>query len=170
MKAKSVVTVVLLLFVVASAVVLVVKEARRGAGADVTTASDDLPPLPRDGLIAFYFHGNIRCPTCRSIESQGHDAVAGGFAAELADGRLVWQVVNYETPATAHYAKEYDLVAPMVVLSQRRDGRETDWRSLDRVWELEGDAPAFTEYVQQEVRDMLAGGDHAKTQPPAETR
>lgn len=164
MKAKSIVTAVLLLFVAVSAVALVVKEARNGPGPEAA-ADDGAAQLPDDGLVAIYFHGNTRCPTCRSIEAQAHDAIAGGFSDELADSRLVWQVVNYETPADAHYVDEYQIVAPIVVLSQRRAGRETDWRSLDRVWELVGDPPAFTEYVEQEVKDMLAGQRNAP--PPS---
>ncbi len=163
MKAKSVVTAVLLLFVAVSAVALVVKEGRNGPGSAATSATDDTPSLPGDGLVAFYFHGNTRCPTCRNIESQAHDAVTERFADELADGQFVWQVVNYETPAGAGYVDEYDLIAPIVVLSRRRDGQETEWRSLDRVWELVGDGPAFAAYVDQEVRDMLAAD--ARTDP-----
>jgi hypothetical protein len=160
MKAKPIVTAVLLLFVAVSVVALIAKEARNSPGPADTSASQ----LPEDGLVAFYFHGNVRCPTCRSIETQSHDAVIGQFADELADGRLVWLVVNYETPADAHFADEYQLVAPMVVLSQRRAGREAEWRSLDRVWELVSDPPAFAQYVEQEVQDMLAsdGRDDAQ--------
>ena len=160
MKAKSIVTAVLLLFVAVSVVALVVKEARNGPGPADASASQ----LPEDGLVAYYFHGNVRCPTCRSIETQSHDAVTSRFADELADGRLVWQVVNYETPADAHYVDEYEIVAPTVVLSQRHAGEQTEWRSLDRVWELVSDPPAFAQYVEQEVQDMLASDGRADAQ------
>lgn len=161
MKAKPILTAVLLLFVAATAVALVVKEARNGSVSDAASAHDEAIPLPDNGLVAFYFHGNTRCPTCRSIEAQAHDLVAADFADPLTDGRLVWQTVNYETPGYEHFVDDYQLVAPVVVLSVRRDGKEAAWRSLDRVWELVGDETAFAEYVREEVKDMLADQEPA---------
>lgn len=167
MKAKSIVTAVLLMFVAASVVALVVKEARRGRSLEsmdgLAAADVNVVPLPDDALVAYYFHGNVRCPTCSSIETQAHDAVTERFADELASGRIVWRVVNYESPADAHYVDDYQIVAPIVVLSQRRAGRETAWRSLGRVWELVGDPPAFATYVQQEVNDMQASAYDKET-------
>lgn len=52
-----------------------------------------------DGLVAYDFHGNIRCATCRAIESQSREAVAADFASELGSGKIVWKTLNYEDPA-----------------------------------------------------------------------
>ena len=52
-----------------------------------------------DGLVVYYFHGNIRCPTCRSIESQAQETVQTHFASQLSNGEVVWKIVNYEQPA-----------------------------------------------------------------------
>ena len=166
MKGKSIVTAVLLVFVAASAVALVIKETRNGPGAAAPMANDEGAALPDNGVVVFYFHGNTRCPTCRSIEAQAHDLVTSRSANELADGQLTWQVVNYETPADAHYVDDYEIVAPIVILSLRRDGTQTDWRSLDRVWELVGDGPAFATYVQQEIGDMLAAANYHESGIP----
>jgi hypothetical protein len=163
MKAKPIVTAVLLLFVAVSVVALIAKESRKTSGTAAAGTADE-SRLPDDGLVVYYFHGDVRCPTCRSIEAQAHDAVAGRLADELASGRVVWQVVNYEAPADAHYVDDYQLVSPTVVLSQRHAGGQTEWRNLERVWELVGDPPAFAEYVEQEVRNMLAESGQADAQ------
>jgi len=150
MKPKTVVTVVLLLFVAASVVVL----AARSFGPKPQQGG---PQPPDDGVVAYYFHGNTRCPTCRSIEEYAHEAVQTGFAKELADGRLRWQVVNYEEPENEHFATDYELVAPTVLLAEIRGGSQIDWKNLPEVWELVGEKPAFIAFVQQNVRAMLEG-------------
>ena len=150
MKPKTVITVVLLVFVAASVVVLAAKSLR----------PKPQPPAsqpPDDGVIAYYFHGNMRCPTCRSIESYAHEAVKSGFAKELADGRLQWRVVNYEEPKNEHFATDYELVAPTVVLVEISGGSQKEWKNLPEVWELVGEKPAFIAFVQQNVRAMLEG-------------
>jgi len=44
-------------------------------------------PTPADGVIAYYMHGKVRCPTCVNIEEYAHEAVAK--AAARARTRLV---------------------------------------------------------------------------------
>ena len=41
----------------------------------------------KDHVIVYYFHGDIRCPTCKTIESQTHDTVQSDFAAQLDNGQ-----------------------------------------------------------------------------------
>ena len=64
-------------------------------------------------------------------------------------------MVNYEEAGNEHYATDYKLAAPCVVLASMRDGREVAWKSLTEVWELIGDRPAFGEFVRKNVREQL---------------
>jgi len=149
MKAKNLVTVVLLLFVAASVVVLVAKGMRpKPAGESTANA-------PSDGVIAYYFHGHVRCPTCESIEAFAHEAVSSSFAGETQAGRLRWQVLNYEKPENERFVTEYEIAAPTVVLVRMAGGEQADWKNLDRVWELVGEKAAFVKYVEQETGAML---------------
>jgi hypothetical protein len=109
-----------------------------------------------NGLVAYYFHGNVRCVTCRSIESQSHRVVRETFAPELADGRLVWTTLNYEEPDGSDLGKQFEIQVPVVVLAHMSNGQLKEWRRLDRVWALVNDQEAFAEYVEAEVREMLA--------------
>jgi hypothetical protein len=77
------------------------------------------------------------------------------FADELAGEKLLWKVVNYEEPANSHFATDYEIVAPTVVLVQTVDGKPADWRNLTRVRELVGDHDEFTKYIQEETRSLL---------------
>jgi hypothetical protein len=121
-------------------------------------------------LVVYYFHSNTRCPTCRSIESQALEAVQSGFAAEVADGRLAWKTLNYEEFSGRELAREFDVQMPVVVLARFEGGRVAAWRRLDQVWALVGKKPAFLQFVQDEIQQMLdtspAATAAAATAPP----
>jgi hypothetical protein len=109
-----------------------------------------------DGLVVYYFHSNVRCPTCRSIESQAQEAVETHFASQLKDGGIVWKIVNYEQASAKPLAEKFQLQMPVVVLAKMKDGKIEDWKRLDEVWAMVGDKPAFTKYVQGEIERMLS--------------
>lgn len=116
-----------------------------------------------DGLIVYYFHGKQRCPSCRAIESQAYDVVRKDFAGPLADGKIAWEVINYEKPGAAAMAKMFDVQMAVVVLAKMNQGRIERWKRLDEVWGLYDDPPKFAAFVRQEISDMLASaaGDRA---------
>lgn len=119
------------------------------AAAPVESATMD------NGLMVYYFYGNTRCPTCRSIESQSHDTVHTAFAAELESSAVKWKTLNYEAPSGADLGKRFDVQVPVVVLARMKDGKIKDWRRLDKVWALVGERPAFADYIRSEIRQML---------------
>jgi hypothetical protein len=139
---------------------------RRGGGLASSGPVDEVPE--QDQVVVYYFHGNTRCPTCRNIESQAHEAVTTEFASELDRGELVWRVVNYErtSPATAELVGKFGIQIPNVVVARRSGGEPGPWKRLDQVWTLVGDKPAFREFVVAEVRGVLAAGD-AESVPTA---
>lgn len=117
--------------------------------------ADHNAPL-KDGLMVYYFHGNTRCPTCRAIESQAHEAVDSQFSSQLARGELVWKVLNYEHPSAAELKGRFDIEAPVVVLARMEAGKIRRWKRLDEVWALWDDKPKFIAFVGNEIRQMLA--------------
>jgi head-tail adaptor len=128
-----------------------------GLTAASASAAEDKPA--DDCLVVYYFHGNTRCPTCRSIESQSHDTVHTDFASKLDSGEMVWKILNYEEPAAADLTKEFEIQIPMIVLAKMNGGEIEDWRRLDQVWALVGDKPAFKKYVRDEISQMLETWD-----------
>ena len=155
MNAKTLLSAALLLFVAVAVVIIVVGKSDDEPTESNTAQTAVIADLPGDGLVAYYFHGEKRCPTCRSIEAYAHEATEMGFHDELASGRVKWQVVDYQAPANAHFATDYEIVAPTVVLVRTTNGEATDWRNLSRVWDLVGEKDAFVDYVQTEARQML---------------
>jgi len=128
---------------------------RKGGGIAAASGGMTTEGSADDGVIVYYFHGNMRCPTCRSIESQSHETVQSDFASQLESGGVVWKILNYEEPAVAELAKEFEIQMPVVVLVRMEDGQIGDWKRLDEVWALVGDKPAFRKYVQAEIQAML---------------
>ena len=63
--------------------------------------------------------------------------------------------VNYEQPGNEHFAADYKLVAPGVVLVAVRDGKPADWKSLPEAWMHLGDKPATIACVRKGVREFL---------------
>ena len=152
MTARNLLTITLLLFVVGAVATIVLREADNSSSASIALV--DAPPIA-NGIVAYYFHGETRCPTCRNIEAYAHEAVQSGFSEELDSERMSWQVVNYETPDNTHFATDYEIVSSTVVLVRFSQGEQADWRNLMRVWELVGDKDAFVNYVQSQAREML---------------
>ena len=64
-------------------------------------------------------------------------------------------MVNYDEPGNEHYATDFAIAAPCVVLASMRDGRQVAWKSLPEVWELIDDKAAFRGFVQKNVRQQL---------------
>lgn len=131
-------------------------EAIRKQGGGVAVSADAASATElRDGLMVYYFHGKQRCPSCRAIESQAYEVLEKDFAEPLAEGKIVWEVVNYEKPSAAALAKAFDVKMAVVVLAKMNQGRIERWKRLDEVWGLYDDPPAFAKFVRDEVAAML---------------
>ena len=159
MRPKAVLTATLLLFVALSVGVVIVREAATGSAPVARPAAGATPTgAVKPELVVFYLHGKVRCVTCNDIERSAREAVESGFGPEIQAGRVVWRVVDYEERGNEHYATDYKLAAPCVVLASMRDGHQVSWKGLPEVWELIGDKPAFREFVQKNVREQLGQG------------
>ena len=113
---------------------------------------------PSHKVVAYYFHTNTRCDTCRKIEAYSHEAIEEGFKTELQNGTLELRVVNYEEPENRHYIKDYKLVSKSLILANEVDGKQTEWTNLKLVWQLVKNKEPFLNYVRREVRNYLARG------------
>ncbi len=151
MKPTTLIAAALLLFVAASVATLIIKETRPRPAPAAEPASVILPHK----VAAYYFHGKKRCETCEKIEKLSREALEGGFADDLKSGRLERRVVNVDEPAHEHFVKEYALKTQALVLSELRDGRQTRWVDLEKIWDLVGNEPAFKKYVQDAARAYL---------------
>ena len=110
-------------------------------------------------VLVYYLHATVRCFTCNKIERLARETLQQDFARELADGRVVWQTANFQE--RDDLARKYDVTGSTVVVVTLKDGKETRFERLEKVWELVSDPETFAKYIRAAVRAGL---------PPAPAR
>ncbi len=161
---KQIVTVILLLFVAISVAALIIGETR----APAPRAADGMPTPSEPSadssepaqagthkVVVYYFHGNVRCRTCRTIETLAHETINAQFQKALANNRLEWRTVNVESAGNEHFVTDYELATRSVVLALFENGRQSRWTNLKRVWELVGRPNDYRAYIADTVREYL---------------
>jgi hypothetical protein len=106
-------------------------------------------------VVATYFHGNVRCVTCRKVEAYAQEAVQDAFEQQIAAGTVEFRAVNVEEDANRHFIQDYQLVSKTLVVTEEVDGAVARWAKLDDVWTLVNDRTAFFRYVQGGVRNYV---------------
>lgn len=149
------------ILVVAGAWALAAQAAKPPVAKPPATPSTSAPAAPDTTalarrVIAYYFHTDYRCATCRKLEAYSHAAIQAAFANELATGRLVWRLVNVEEKGNEHFVKDYELYTKALVVVDETNGRQVRWKNLEKIWELVTQQEKFYGYVQDEVRGYLA--------------
>lgn len=117
-------------------------------------------------VIAYYFHGTVRCETCLRIEKQAQELMNSRFAAEVASERLVFKPVNYDEPENAHYLKDYKLPCPSLVLVRQEEGKDQDWKLLGQTWEFVQIPPKLDQYIEEETAKFLEAMKSSGRKPP----
>ncbi len=106
-------------------------------------------------VIAYYFHGTMRCPTCYKLEQYSKEAIEANFKDALASGKMQFRVVNIDDKGNEHYVNDYQLYTKSLILSLIRDGKEIKWKNMDKIWEYVSNKQKFMDYVKSGVADLL---------------
>lgn len=106
-------------------------------------------------VIAYYFHGSFRCPTCRSLERYAKEAIEDNFKDELEKGALFFKAVNIEEKENEHFVKDYRLFSKSLVLSLAKDGKEVRHKNLSKIWEYVRNRKKYVHYVKDEINIFL---------------
>jgi hypothetical protein len=167
---KLVITAFLLIFIFGSVIAFVVNESKKNQAnskgientskqnnAESVLSEDDTKKgdFSKLEVIVYYFHGNMRCHTCISIEKFAHEAVQEAFQIELEQGKMLWNVINLDKDENAHYFKDFKLVTSSLVLVKMNNGKQTEWKNLNQIWQLIDNEEEFKKYVQKEIRDYF---------------
>lgn len=146
----------LLLIVVGASIAWFVTREMRQAKADGQTSHNpvvETPPMnSQPHVVMTYFTTNVRCTSCRKIESLARETAEVHHAAAVADGRLRFQVINTDEPGMEHHVSEYELVSKTVILSRRENGRELEWKNMGDVWTHLGDPATFHAYLDEQLQ------------------
>lgn len=109
-----------------------------------------VPPTHARKVVATYFHGNVRCVTCRKVEAYAREAVEDGFG-----GSVDFRTVNVDEPENRHFIEDFQLTNKSVVVAEEIDGKVARWVKLDEVWSLVNDRTAYYKYVQGAVGSFV---------------
>ncbi len=122
---------------------------------DMPAPTDVAPTAQGDQVVAYYFHGAFRCPTCNKMEQYSREAIERDFKDELASGKLAFKAVNVESKGNEHFVNQYQLYTKTLLLSSVKDGKEVCSRNLDKIWEYVGNKNRYENYVRDEVAAFL---------------
>ncbi|MFC1589914.1 nitrophenyl compound nitroreductase subunit ArsF family protein [Candidatus Omnitrophota bacterium] len=106
-------------------------------------------------VIAYYFHGDLRCLTCNKMEQYTKEAIDRDFEEEVAEGTVVFKAINVEEEENRHFTDEYQLYTKTLIISQVEDGKEVRYKNLNKIWEYVMDKERFSDYVTGEINDYL---------------
>lgn len=106
-------------------------------------------------VIAYYFHGTFRCPTCHKLEQYSKEAIEANFKNELVSGKLAFRVVNIDERENQHFVNDYQLYTKSLVISMVKDGKEVKSKNLTKIWDYVGDKEKFIDYVKTGLADLL---------------
>ncbi len=156
MKSKQIITLVLLVFVAGTVAAMIYQEFRPAVSNEHNndTAVFNEETLPEQ-IVAYYFFGNQRCPTCMKIESYTEKSLKNYFQGEMDSNLIEWKPVNVELPGNEHFIHDFQLDVKMVVLARMNNGELEDWKKLEKVWTLTGNREAFLDYIKAETEAYL---------------
>ncbi len=119
------------------------------------TEADSNDSHESDRIVVYYLHMNRRCMTCEKLEAYSQEAISTGFAEQLKDSIIIWRIENFEQEGNEHFVEDYQLYSQSLILSRQHDGREVQWKNLDKIWKLVGNKEQFITYVQSEVTKFI---------------
>ncbi|MDD5763013.1 MAG: nitrophenyl compound nitroreductase subunit ArsF family protein [bacterium] len=156
MSGKKLLAGFLLVFVVASVGFLLFKESRRGSQV-AARPSGPAVAVSGPGVVAYYFHGRVRCASCVKIGNLSGKAIRERFPEEIRKGLVAFREVNIDDPENRHFVDDYGLSSQSLVIVEYRDGRQVRWKNLEKVWTLLDSEKEFLPYVQEGVSSYLKG-------------
>jgi hypothetical protein len=148
MNGKKLLTGLLLLFVVAGVGFLLFNESGRGPeagsgpalslGASTTAVLPEASmrlgesPGPGTRVVAYYFHGRVRCVSCVRIESLSGKAIRERFPGELRSGLLSFGSKRRKRQEPPLH-RQLPPNRQSLVIVEFRDGHSR-WKNLEKVW------------------------------------
>ena len=122
------------------------------SGDQGTAASAQTPRF-----VVYYFHGNMRCATCRKLEAYTEEAFTSGFAGELQSGILDFRAVNIDEDQNKHFVTDFQLTNKSVVVVEYRAGKVARFENMNEIWQKVGDKDDYLKYVRDSTREFMGG-------------
>ena len=102
-----------------------------------------------------YFHATIRCEGCLKNEANITNALNLSFKNELKDKKINFVSLDFLQPENEHYQDDYKFDAQTLVIVKKIDGKEIEWKKLDKIWDYADDFTKFKKYIEDEINEYL---------------
>ncbi len=86
--------------------------------------------VAKSKVVAYYFHGDFRCPTCYRLEQYSKEAIDTHFKDAVSSGKLEFKAVNVEDRDNRHFIDDYQLYTKSLILSLIKDGKEVKHKNV----------------------------------------
>lgn len=133
------------------------------AKSDLAIAPTNITLTDNQVLAVYYFHGNMRCHSCKQIETLTRNAIEQAYSQELQAGQVNLIMVNLEADGNAHYIDDFQLITRSVVIAIEEANQVVEYHRLDGVWQLYNQPQQFTNYIYQQIGSLI---DEPQTQLP----
>jgi hypothetical protein len=60
-----------------------------------------------------------------------------------------------QLPENRHFVENFQLRLSSLVIIRFKEGKQAEWRNLEKIWDHVGDLTDFVEYVQKNVKVFL---------------
>ncbi|MCL5991559.1 MAG: nitrophenyl compound nitroreductase subunit ArsF family protein [Bacteroidetes bacterium] len=98
-----------------------------------------------------YFHATIRCHTCLTIEDFINKSVRMFYEKELKDSIITLSSIDFLQPENEHYQDKYKFDTQTLIISKKVEGKEINWKNLDKIWDYSNDFEKFRKYILKEI-------------------
>lgn len=109
----------------------------------------------KDYVKVIYFHGDFRCTTCNKLEKFTKETVRERFTNELKNESVKLAVINFDKDENKHFTDDYNLFNQALIVVKYKNGKQTEWKNLEKIWEYSGDKSKFSDYVEKEIKKYL---------------
>lgn len=109
-----------------------------------------------DRVEVLYFHGKQRCITCNAIEKLTQEVVETDFSQALADGDLVFRIIDISEDAHAEMADRYEVTWASLFINKWDKGVEARDNMTDFGFTHAKNSPEiFKEGVRSKIKTLL---------------
>jgi len=122
----------------------------------VTSAPNEgIPNIKKaDKIEVLNFHRTQRCWSCSTLGKLSEKTVGEKFADEVAGGKVIFKAVNIELPENKEIVNLYQAGGSSLYINAIKDGKNNIAQNM-KVWQLLSDEPAFTNYLEIQLRSLL---------------
>ncbi len=102
-----------------------------------------------------YFHATTRCQGCLKIEDFTFSSVNKNYEKELKNGLIKIQSIDFLEPENEKYQTKYGFDTQALILIKKVDGKEVEWKNLDKIWDYSDNFKKYEKYVKKEISKFL---------------